>query len=346
MAIGSITILAAVTAALVQHDLKRLLSYHAVSQVGYMILGIGTGTMIGVAGALFHMLNHAVYKSCLFLGAGNVEKQTGTTDLDKLGGLAVKMPLTFVAFLIASLSIAGIPPFNGFASKWMIYQSIIETGTHGGIGAHLWVVWLTVAMLGSALTLASFIKVLHACFLRKPQHEYTGKEVGITMWLPVSILAFLCVVFGVFAFRIPLTHFVFPAIGKTVALTGTWWAGPATVMIIVAIVIGAIIYLISSAKSTRVMPTYIGGEVINPADDVEVSGTDFYTTIQNMQPFKLFYALLKRKVFDIYHVAGGIVFYCSAILRKAHTGIISNYLTWTLAGFLIVVGVLLISQVR
>jgi len=137
MLLGAVTVISAVLMALVQHDLKRLLSYHAISQVGYMILGIGTGTAIGLAGGLFHMLNNTIYKSALFLVAGNVEKETGTTDLDRLGGLARLMPVTFIACTVAALSISGIPPLNGFASKWMIYQGIISTGENGGL---TWVV--------------------------------------------------------------------------------------------------------------------------------------------------------------------------------------------------------------
>jgi len=137
MIVGSVTIVAAVMMALIQHDLKRLLGYHAVSQVGYMVLGIGTGNPIGIAGGLFHMLNHAIYKSCLFLSGGAVEKEAGTTDLEKLGGFGKIMPITFITFLIASLSISGIPPFNGFASKWMVYQGIIKTADNG---SHLWII--------------------------------------------------------------------------------------------------------------------------------------------------------------------------------------------------------------
>ena len=116
LVIGSFTIIAAVLGALVQHNLKKLLSFHAVSQVGYMVLGIGTGLPIGIAGGLFHMLNNAIYKCCLFLAGGAVEKKTGTTELSQLGGLARFMPLTFTAALVASLSISGVPPFNGFRS--------------------------------------------------------------------------------------------------------------------------------------------------------------------------------------------------------------------------------------
>ena len=128
MAMGSLTIVCAVMMALIQHDLKRLLGCHAVSQVGYMVLGIGTGNPIGIAGGVFHMLNNAIFKSCLFLSAGAVEKKAGTTDLDKLGGLSKTMPVVYMAFLIASLAISGVPPLNGFFSKWMIYQGIIEIG--------------------------------------------------------------------------------------------------------------------------------------------------------------------------------------------------------------------------
>ena len=110
MIIGAVTIVAAVVMAMVQHDLRKLLSFHAVSQVGYMVLGIGTGTAIGIAGGLFHMLNNAIYKGCLYLTAGAVEKRTGTMDLAALGGLARVMPFTFVTFGIAALAISGIPP--------------------------------------------------------------------------------------------------------------------------------------------------------------------------------------------------------------------------------------------
>ena len=263
MVIGAVTVLTAVMMALVQHDLKRLLSYHAVSQVGYMVLGIGTGTAIGLAGGLFHMLNHAIYKCALFLCAGVVEKETGSTDLDRLGGLAKMLPVTFIAFTVAALSISGIPPLNGFASKWMIYQGIIVSGGEsGGVG---WIVWLAVAMLGSALTLASFVKVLHATFLCKPSPEIqaTAGSAGIreskrSMLLPLVVLASLCVIFGVFAFQIPLGLLIFPVV--QVDVPGVWWAGLATMLIVGAIVIGLLVYwLTMRGGKLRRVKTYIGG---------------------------------------------------------------------------------------
>jgi formate hydrogenlyase subunit 3/multisubunit Na+/H+ antiporter MnhD subunit len=256
MVVGAATIICAVMMALVQHDMKRLLSYHAVSQVGYMVLGVGTGVPVGMAGALFHMVNHAMYKSCLFLCSGAVEKKTGTSDLDALGGLSRTMPLTFASFFIAALAISGIPPLNGFASKWMVYQGIIEAGKGGGV---LWVVWLIAAMLGSALTLASFVKVLHAAFLRKPAPEVRAKnitEVGWLMWIPMVILAGACLVFGVFAYRVPLSGLILPAMAQQVVFTGTWWAGPATAILIIALAAGLVFYLLGTGPRKRLCIRY------------------------------------------------------------------------------------------
>jgi formate hydrogenlyase subunit 3/multisubunit Na+/H+ antiporter MnhD subunit len=125
---GTVTIIIAVMMALVQHDSRRLLGYHAVSQAGYMILGFGLGSAIGVAAGLFHLLNNALYKCGLFLVSGSVSYRTGKNNLDDLGGLSKAMPVTFLSSLIFAMSISGIPPFNGFASKWMIYQGIIDFG--------------------------------------------------------------------------------------------------------------------------------------------------------------------------------------------------------------------------
>ena len=176
MLVGAFTIIAAVMMALIQHNMKRLLGYHAISQVGYMVLGIGTGNPIGIAGGIFHMLNNSIYKQALFLISGNVEQKTGTTDLDKLGGLFRTMPVTYVCALIASLSISGVPPFNGFVSKWMVYQGLIgQLQTTNYPLRIMIVISLTAAMFGSGLTLASFMKLIHATFLGQRANGPTGQ---------------------------------------------------------------------------------------------------------------------------------------------------------------------------
>ena len=345
MLLGAVTLLSAVMMALVQHDLKRLLSYHAVSQVGYMVLGIASGTAVGIAGGLFHMLNHAIYKCCLFLCAGSVEKAAGTSDLDRLGGLSKTMPITFTVCIIASLSISGIPPLNGFASKWMVYQGIIASGATGGPG---WIIWLAAAMLGSALTLASFVKVLHATFLCKAAPavaERPVREVGGAMALPMVVLAALCILFGVFASAVPLRWLVFPAVPAQAA--GVWWAGLATVLILSAIIAGAIVYAVTlSSGKLRRCETYVGGErldevyvrgeVPGPSRHVEVTGVNFYRTIEQLPALGRLYTLARAKVFDIYHLGAACGSYFVWLLRCAHTGALSVYLTWFLAGLLAV----------
>jgi formate hydrogenlyase subunit 3/multisubunit Na+/H+ antiporter MnhD subunit len=343
MLVGAGTIICAVMMALIQHDLKRLLSYHAVSQVGYMVLGIGTGTVLGIAGGLFHMLNHAVYKASLFLTAGSVEKATGTTDLDKLGGLAKTMPLTLIACVVASLSISGIPPLNGFFSKWMIYQALVDMGRDGG---YLWIIFLATAMFGSALTLASFAKILHAVFLCKPSANLAGREIketGLSMWLPNIGLAAVCILFGVFAYHLPLKDMIFPAVG-TPKLSGAWQARPATLLLLSAYIAGLVIYLLSTAKKTRSCETYIGGEIMDEALkgqgadggtlNVEVTGVDFYRTVEEMSPFREFYTAAHKKYFDIYDVGSKVTFFCTELLRRAHAGLLPMYLTWLLFGLL------------
>jgi formate hydrogenlyase subunit 3/multisubunit Na+/H+ antiporter MnhD subunit len=353
MVLGAITVLSAVMMALVQHDLKRLLSYHAVSQVGYMVLGIGTGTAIGLAGGLFHMLNNTLYKSALFLCAGVVEKETGTTDLDRLGGLARLLPVTFITCTVAALSISGIPPLNGFASKWMIYQGIIVGGeANGGLG---WIVWLAVAMLGSALTLASFVKVLHATFLCKPSPEIQAaadrgdiRESKHSMLLPLVVLASLCVVFGVFAFQVPLGLLILPVV--EVDVPGVWWAGLATTMIVGSIVVGLLVYwLTMRGGKLRRVKTYIGGELLQdvyvsgeptgPGRHIEVTGVDFYNTIEQLPGLQRFYILTRAKVFDIYYLVQNGVNYVIKMLRSLHTGILPAYLRWFVVGLVVVVWV-------
>ena len=340
MIIGAFTIVAAVMMALVQHDLKKLLGYHAVSQVGYMVLGIGTGNPVGIAGGLFHMLNNAIYKQCLFLVGGSVEHRTGTADLDRLGGLARAMPITFICCLITALSISGVPPFNGFVSKWMVYQGLIELGKTGD---KLWVIWLTAAMFGSALTLASFMKLTHATFLGQSSSERAGsslREVSPSMWFPMVVLAGLCVLFGVFALPIPLKGLILPAV-PGVSFLGFWSSSLATLLIIIGIVIGAVIYWIGKIKSFReVESSYVGGEAVD--SEMRVSGVDFYNTIRDMGLFEGVYKRAEEKLFDIYDLGRKVTFFFTKGLRRAHAGVLTAYFSWALAGLIILLWVMLV----
>jgi len=336
MLVGAATIIAAVMMALVQHNLKKLLGYHAVSQVGYMVLGIGTGIPIGIAGGIFHMLNNAIYKSCLFFTAGNVEYRTGTSELDELGGLGKLMPLTYISCLIASLSICGVPPFNGFVSKWMVYQGIVAQLTANTVTAErfITVLCLIAAMFGSGLTLASFMKLLHAVFLGQSSSKQSNKsikEVSWQMWLPCIALAGICVLFGVFAREIPLRYFILPSVGQ-VTFSGVWHAGLATSLIISSLCLGALIFKLKSLKpAIRQDATFIGGEPLDLKEN-RVTGTDFYNTVKNFGILKKIYQKAEAGYFDLYEQAKHLVFGLGRFFQYLHNGVLPTYLVWTLLG--------------
>jgi formate hydrogenlyase subunit 3/multisubunit Na+/H+ antiporter MnhD subunit len=339
--IGAATIIVAVMIAMVQHNLKKLLSFHAISQVGYMVLGIATGTTVGIAGGVFHMLNHSIYKSCLFLCGGAVEQRCGTAELDRLGGLGKKMSITFGCCLIAALSISGIPPFNGFVSKWMVYQGIIQMGTTSvSATARLWPVWLVAAMFGSALTLASFVKLIHSVFLsRLPDglKEKNIREVSILQTLPMIVLAFLCVLFGVF-YYLPLKQFIFPAldIHTQTVITGTWQSGLATILIMAGIILGLVILIIGfAARRVRIVPTWTCGE-IQENDKMIIPGTHFYKTVSSMGGLKQLYEGQEKGYFDAYNQSGNLGMAVTRFLRWLHSGVLPMYLTWMTLGLLVI----------
>lgn len=195
--IGSLSMFICVTMALAQHDFKRLLAFHSISQIGYVLTAVGLCTALGVSAGLYHAMNHTLFKGLLFLAAGAVLHETGTTDLGKLGGLSKKMPYTTVLFLIGAFSISGIPPFNGFASKWMIYQATYQKAVESGNIGFLLVT--IIALVTSVLTLASFVKVSQSVFFGQlPKELENVKEVSFGMRLAMGIFALLCVLTGLF----------------------------------------------------------------------------------------------------------------------------------------------------
>jgi formate hydrogenlyase subunit 3/multisubunit Na+/H+ antiporter MnhD subunit len=340
MTIGAITILLAVMMALVQKDYKRLLSYHAVSQVGYMILGIGTCLPVGIIGGLFHMINHALYKSCLFLTGGAVEKQTGTTDLAKLGGIAMKMPVTFVCFVIAAASISGVPPFNGFFSKELVYDAALERGT----------IFYLAAILGTFLTAASFLKLGHAAFLgKKSEANSNVREAPFAMLVPMMVIAAVCVVFGVWNY-LPLNNLIKPILGEE-RLAGHEF-GPNTMLITVTVIVlvGALLHHLFAAKVNG--GGYKASDHIRHAPFLE----GIYTKAENrcfdpydiglkiVQGISRFGWWIDRGIDWLYEdfavkIAAGV----TGLIKLAHTGSYSMYVVWSLIGVLFVVIMLMKS---
>jgi len=188
MFLGAISMLAAVVLALSQWDLKRLLAYHSISQIGYVILGIGLGTPLGILGGLFHLFNHSMFKSLLFLNSGAIDYAAGTRNLKDMGGLKAKLPTTANTNLIASMSISGIPPFNGFFSKFIIILACVQKG-------HIF--YALAAVVASVLTLASFMKVQKFAFLGEIKDKCKNiKDVPLTMKVSMIGLAVICILGG------------------------------------------------------------------------------------------------------------------------------------------------------
>jgi multicomponent Na+:H+ antiporter subunit D len=188
MLLGTLSMVVGVLLAIGQRDLKRLLAYSSISQIGYVVLGIGLGTPLGILGGLLHLFNHSVFKALLFLNSGALEYATGTRDLQMMGGLGKKMPVTYTTGFVASMSIVGMPPFSGFWSKLLIIIAAVEAGH---LGYALWAVIVSVA------TLALFAKVIKNAFLGElsPRlHEV--REVPGFMQVSMIALALICLVSG------------------------------------------------------------------------------------------------------------------------------------------------------
>lgn len=201
MLIGILSILVGGFAALKQNNFKRMLAYSSISQIGYIILALGSGTKLGLIGAVFHFFNHAIFESLLFTNAACIEQRLGTVDMNKIGCLAVKMPVTSVTSVVALLSTAGIPPFSGFWSKLIIIMALWSSGMFG---------YAVVALLASLVTLAYFLSMQRRVFFGKPIPESSDvKEAAFGLIFVQVLLALIILGAGIF-FPLILNTFMLP----------------------------------------------------------------------------------------------------------------------------------------
>jgi hydrogenase-4 component B len=211
--IGAVSAVLGVLYALMQHDLKRLLAYHSIENIGIILLGVGAGMIaiaggrpelapVGLAAGLYHVLNHAVFKGLLFLSAGSVVVATGTRQIEDFGGLLRRMPWTGLCFLVGAIAICGLPPFNGFASEWLAFQSLLRgfQASREPFVHFVFPVAGALLALTGALAAACFVKAFAVSFLALPRSTAAASahEVAASMRWPQAFLAVLCLVLGIF----------------------------------------------------------------------------------------------------------------------------------------------------
>jgi multicomponent Na+:H+ antiporter subunit D len=190
LVLGAISMIAGAILAYFQRDFKRMLAYSSISQVGYIIIGLGLGNLYGLIGALFHIFNHALFKSLLFLNSGAVQYRLGTRDIEEMGGLENRMPVTSITSVFGTLSIAGIPPFNGFWSKLFIILGALKAGN---------ITIAVLAILVSIFTLGYFLIIQRKVFFGKLNDKWRDvREAPFAMSCAVILLAAACLLTGIF----------------------------------------------------------------------------------------------------------------------------------------------------
>ncbi|MFC1510941.1 complex I subunit 5 family protein [Candidatus Margulisiibacteriota bacterium] len=298
--IGATSMLFGVVLALRQTNIKRLLAYSSISQMGYVLLGIGIGTGVGIGGGIFHILNHATFKMLLFLCMGAVIYAAGERDIRKLGGLAKRMPITVATFGIGALAISGIPPFNGFASKALIASAISGN-----------LLLKSVLLITAAGTFAVFFRLfLHVFAGEVPPAVKKTRKVPLLMCVPMVILAGICLVVGLVP-NLILGKLISPVIA--VSLTYKFWSLKLLLETFIIMSLGAGIYIVG-------MKTGLLG---------------VGAAVQERKGSLLFSFLSLNKIVNL---GAALIEVMALLIRKVFTRSLSAYLLWifmALAGLLL-----------
>jgi len=323
--LAAITILIPTFFALLQDDAKRLLAWSTVAQAGYIIMGIAFGTSLSVTGGLFHFLNHAIFKALLFLAIGAVEYRTkGVRDLNSLGGLVKKMPVTFFAVLIGACGLIGVPLTNGFISKWIIYKTLILDGAPFLAFAALFGTWGTI--------LYSY-KLLHNIFLGQLPEKYKGlKQAPPSMQLPMILLAIAVLLFGILP-GIPLAciNGIMNSFGFETLKINLWGIISETgalniiniffAVLIVSILVGLLLKAARKSIAVSQEDTYAAGAAI-PKEKYHYT-VNFYGPLSRMlKPYC-------RDLLDTFYlILADWVQKLGDNIRRIYTGYVGNYVMY------------------
>jgi len=283
LAIGALSAVGGVLYALFEHELKRLLAFHSIENVGIIALGLGASLVFGASGqpvwasiafaaALLHTLNHATFKTLLFLGAGAIEKLAHGHEIDHLGGLLRKMPVTSASFAVGSMAIAGLPPLNGFASEWLTLQALLHLGIDRAQAG--WVGPILAAALAAtaAMAVLCFVKVIGLALLGSPRHPNVeaAHEAGIEMRGAQLFLAALCLALGLApGLLVPFLVSVYS--GGAASAPSLVLSAPGTgslPTLAIAATLGLLVLILFSARGARVAapaPAWTCGQAVEPS---------------------------------------------------------------------------------
>ncbi|WP_421903403.1 proton-conducting transporter membrane subunit [Maridesulfovibrio sp.] len=275
--IAGVTIFYAAYKAVTHSSIKLVLIYSTVSQMGYILLGICLGTSLGIAGGMLHLVNHMVFKNLAFLCAGALMYRTHAHSLDELGGIGQRMPLTTLAFGISALSAAGVPPFSGFTSKWILYTALIEQNE---------ILLALLALSGSVLTLAYFAKFLHSAFFGHLSPKYAHiREAKLTMLIPMCILSAISIVTGIFPGLLlkPIATIesslgitpIATSLGGITGGSGEWNASLMAFMLLIPLCLSILLLRILSRKVRRT-GIHLCGVTELPPKETNVSASNLY----------------------------------------------------------------------
>jgi len=319
--LGGITAVMATIYALIQTDAKKLLAYSSVAQLGYIVVGLSTGTKLGVMAALFLAVVHAIFKGTLFMVAGAVERQAGTTDMTKVSGLIRKMPYTFFAALLAIIALAGVPPLGGFVGKWMLYESLITESDN-------YFLVIVIFFSSTAAFLYSY-RFLFGLFLGQEEKETEHvKEAPLTMVIPMIILALLLIVTGLYPGILfePIAHGMeylgYSHVNWDMSVLTNIW-GEQTNMTYIFSSIGVVFVVIiifitlKGYKGTR----NVGTKEISTSGEIPLEHENLTYQMDFFKPFERAAApLYKRSMNKIWNDIGNALEAVFNFTRKIYTG--------------------------
>ena len=313
-ALGGVSIVVGTVMAIRMEDAKELIAFSTVSNSGYIVLALAIGGTYATVGGLMHVLNHAIASAAMFMAVAAVAYRTGTTKIHEMGGLIVKMPVSFAAYLVAIISVAGIPPTSGFVSKWLIYQQLVQDGLPFLAFA---------AFFGSIGSFMYVFKPLAGIFLGqlKPEHR-SLKEAPLAMVIPMVILTLLTVFWGILPSNaIRAINVVTESVGadsvritfsRIIALTGQWDSVLVTGVFAVGFFLALLIFMKAKrARRVELMDNYTSGEFIYTAELYHFSYRmyrPFDRMFERWPSMEMWLASLSDKIRELGHLIRAVFF--------------------------------------